>query len=66
MFRYKVKFWDDVTNSENYDSGFVSGKTYGEAADKVVEYFGRNSIHNIELIEYDEVISDIEMKEIIE
>ena len=65
MFRYEVAFLNDVTNSEDYDRGFVSGKTYGEAADKLVEYFGKDAIYNLKLFEYDEVISDTEMKEII-
>ena len=64
MFRYKVRYNDEL---ENYtiktESGIVVAANYSEAADRVVEFYGRDNIVVLGLYEIDQVIAEPEIRD---
>lgn len=63
MFRYEVEFWDEIDNIERKESGFVAAKRYGAAANKLVDYYGKDNISSITISEMLNPICDEEMLE---
>ena len=47
MFQFKVKWWCD--NTEHTNCGIVCGRTYREAIDALVDYFGENEMTQCKL-----------------
>ena len=43
LYTYKIRYYDDDKNELISNSGLVSANSYGEAADKVVKFYGENS-----------------------
>ena len=65
MFRYEVEFWDEIDKIERKESGFIAAKRYGAAANKVVDYYGKNNVSSITLSEMLNPICDEEMREVV-
>lgn len=61
MYRYTVNFWDELKNEPATDSGLVGGSTYGEAANRVVDYYGQKNVVDITLYEVESVLCDDEL-----
>ena len=57
LFKYKVNYWDgyDDGSKSKEELGLVAGKTYGDACDKVVKYYGTDSLVDITLEAWDDV-----------
>ena len=66
MFRFTVDFYDEETHGPNTDKGIVGTSTYGAAADRLVEYYGKENIVSISLYEIEEVVIDDEILEMID
>lgn len=49
MFEYRITWYNDVTTEETRISGLVSGKTYGEAAEKILRTYGESSVIDLYL-----------------
>ena len=60
MYRFNVKYWKDAEEAEC--SGIVAGKDYGEAANRLDEYFGEDLI-SMTIYEIDDIIEDEDIKE---
>lgn len=56
MFKFKVEFWDEELHKRNYENGITDGKTYGEAADHVSDYYGKENIVTMTLEELQNII----------
>ena len=61
MYRYTVNFWDELRNETATDSGLVAGSTYGEAANRVVDYYGQKNVVDIALYETEFVLCNDEL-----
>ena len=44
MYYFKVKYWDSTGDKEEYDCGLVTAPNYGEAAEKIVKFYGKENI----------------------
>ena len=44
MYHYYVEFWDELDQKNRSDSGLTWGATDGDAANRVVEYYGLENI----------------------
>ena len=61
MYRYTVKFIDEIDYNESTDIGLVAAESYGSAADKVVDFYGRDNVFSVELTEYEDIICKDEL-----
>ena len=61
MFRFIVTFWDDGDSAVMTEKGFVAGENYGEAANRLVEYYGEENIVDINLCALDNILTDEEV-----
>ena len=58
MYHYYVEFWDELDQKNRSDSGLTWGATYGDAANRVVEYYGLENVSNIQLEEWESVMPE--------
>lgn len=42
MYTYKIRFYDEDKREVVPGTGIVAANSYGQAADKVVDYYGKN------------------------
>lgn len=66
MFYYDVEFWDELNQEPNVERGVVHGNSYGEAADKLIEYYGEHNVVTISLSEVEPVMSEEELIDMFE
>lgn len=67
MFRYTVEYHDESNGWKLVsESGIVGATSYGAAADRVVEYFGKENIFSVSLYELEDVLCDEEIRETID
>ena len=66
MFQYSVYFWDEDEGKERTVKGIVSVDTYGDAADRLVDYYGADNVISMELMELEDVLETDELKEVVE
>lgn len=53
IFKYKVKYWEEYESTEKTEEGLVYGKTYGKAANNLVEEYREDCIIDVYLSEID-------------
>ena len=53
FYKYKVKYWNPNETREENDSGLVHASNYGNAATRLVAYFGEEYIIDMYLCEWD-------------
>ena len=58
MYHYYVEFWDELDQKNRSDSGLTCGATYGDAANRVVEYYGRDNVFSVQLSEWESVVPE--------
>jgi len=58
MYHYYVEFWDELDQKNRSDSGLTWGATYGDAANRVVEYYGRDNVISVQLSEWESVVPE--------
>lgn len=63
MFYYKVNYWDAIDQKSRCESGILAAKTYGEAADRLVSYYGASEISDVYLCEWEDVLTEDEIME---
>ena len=66
MFYYQVEFWDEINQEPSTGRGVVCGNNYGEAANTLVEYYGKDCVVNISLSEIEPVMSEKELIDMFE
>ncbi len=64
MFKFRVEFWDEEAQDCLFENGITDGKDYGEAANRVTDYYGRDNIVNMELEELNNIIISDEVEHI--
>ena len=57
MFYYKVEFWDEIESRNTTEQGLTDADTYGKAADKVQEYYGKDKVVTISLTEFEDILT---------
>ena len=58
MYHYYVEFWDELDQKNRSDSGLTWGATYGDAANRVIEYYGLENVSTIQLEEWESVMPE--------
>jgi len=58
MFRYKTTWLDDIEEKVTTESGIVIGKDYGEAANRVAAFYGREHVITIALTELEDILTE--------
>ena len=66
MFRFKITYLDEIEKKVATESGIVAGKTYGEAADRLVEIYGKENLTAIGLYELDTWLTDAQLSDELE
>lgn len=66
MFRYKVTYFDEIDKIVATESGILSAETYGEAANRLVEIYGKENINVIGLYELDTWLTDAQLSDELE
>lgn len=69
MYRYEVKYWDDIEGFVT-SKGFVRGNSYTDAMEQLRTWFnvpnaGNDSISSVQLYALEDVLGDEEIKEVI-
>ena len=65
MFKYEVEFWADWIGPYGKmikETGLVTAKTWGEATDKVKEFYGNQTI-TVKVEQWDEILTLDAIKE---
>ena len=62
MFKYEVKFWDELTSKENTEKGILGAKTYEEAFSALQDYYGIGNLHAIALEDTGDIIAGEEFE----
>ena len=63
MFRYKVRYYDEIEKTNATESGIIAAATYGEAADKIVRIYGKEDVVTIGLYELENWLSEESLRE---
>ena len=63
MFRYKVTYFDEIDKIVATESGILAARTYGEAADRLVELYGKENVNVIGLYELDNWLTDEQLSD---
>lgn len=56
MFKYKVRYWDDVENKVLDETGLVAAKSWGKAVNKVRDYYGVKNVYEVTIEEWEDVV----------
>lgn len=56
MYHYWTEFWDEVEQKIDTEEGLVGGSSYSNAADKLIEFYGKKNIFSIKLEEWEEIL----------
>lgn len=67
MFEYKVRYYDELDERGGItDShGICAAATYGEAAERVLKYFGKANVIYMALCEMEDVLDDCELADVL-
>lgn len=57
MFLYHMTYYDDTDCKVLTEKGFIGASTYADAADKLVEYYGRANVIGLYLAEQDNILN---------
>lgn len=63
MFRYKITYFDEIDKKTVTESGILVAESYGYAADKLVDTYGKENVSVIGLYELDDWITDEQLRE---
>ena len=66
MVRYEIDYWDEETGEHKHERGLVSIQgTVGNHVDRLYNYFGKDNVIEVKIYECFNVLSDVELLEII-
>ena len=60
MFYYCVDYWDLVENEPRQEAGLLANATYKDAAEKVIEFYGKENVTSVYLEEWDDPLVEDE------
>ena len=63
MFRYTVTYYDSIECETLTEKGLLTAADYGEAANKLVKWYGKEYVATIGLSELEEVLTKDEIME---
>lgn len=63
MFSYVVTFFDTEIKTTTTEKGIVAAETYGKAADKLVDYYGKSELITMVLTELNNILTEEEIIE---
>ena len=66
MFCYKVHFFDKFDQKTKTDSGLVAANDYGTAANKLVDFYGKENIKILGLYEVNDILLQDEIIEMLD
>ena len=58
MYYYKIDYFDDVDNKRRKESGITGAKCYGDAFEKVANYYGHDNVNGIYLEEWEDPLTE--------
>lgn len=61
MYCYVINFWDEIDNTDCTEKGIVGASSYGEAAQKITDYYGAKNVIEIKLYESEDVLCQDEL-----
>ena len=53
FYEYDVTVWDTYDSNETSERGITYAKDYGEAANRIVEYYGAEYVISMSITEWD-------------
>ena len=62
MYRYEVTYWNSEISDPEFEKGIVAATDYGDAANKVVDYYGQENIIDIKLYILEYLLTDEDIK----
>lgn len=62
LIRYEIEFWDEINEKDSIEKGLTSGKDFGEAVNRITNYYGKDNVYSIKVYECEEVLCDEEIK----
>jgi len=65
MFKYEVKFWNELVSKENTEKGLLGAKTYEEAFTDLQTYYGKDNIFAIALESAKDILAGEEFENFI-
>ena len=66
MFCYKVNFWDNFDGINKDITGLISAADYGEAANKIINYYGKENVIQMKLRAVSSVLEQDEITPLLE
>ena len=65
MFKFKVNFYDEDNFESKEEVGITTGKTYGEACNKIVKFYGEGNIMDVTIESIDDILIEEEVIEML-
>ena len=63
IVRYNVKFWDSDESVTREEGGITVGKDYGEAVNRIVDFYGKEDIISLSVYACDDILTDEDLME---
>lgn len=63
MFSYVVTFFDTEIKTTTTEKGIVVAETYGKAADRLVNFYGKSELITMALTELNDILTEEEIIE---
>lgn len=63
MFSYVVTYFDEFDKKTRTEKGLLSASTYGAAADRLVKFYGKDSLITLVLTALEDILTEVEIKE---
>lgn len=51
---FKIDFWDEINEKEKIETGFFYADTYKDAAERLTQYYGEDTINSMSITLLDE------------
>lgn len=64
MYYFEVEYWDSDDNVLKKDSGLVAAKDYGQAAKRIVKYYGNEFCGFKKFYECEKIMTEYDLKEL--
>ena len=62
LIRYEIEYWNEIDEEDSTEKGLTSGNDFGEAVNRIVEYYGEDNVYSLKVYECEEVLCDEEIK----
>lgn len=65
IYRFQMNYYDEINDDMSSDTGLIAAADWGDAANRVVKYYGNDNVSSFRLEELDDVLLDEDLLDVI-